>query len=366
MIEKNVRMGIVGIGGMGSSHAASILEGKVPGAELTAVADLSGERLEKFPEQKRYKSARGLFRSGRVDAVVIATPHFSHVPLAVQALKAGLHVLVEKPVGVHKLECEKVNAVAQACDLKFGAMFNQRTDPRYGKLKRMIDGGELGKVLRIHWTVCDWFRTQYYFDSEDWRGTWSGEGGGVLLNQAPHQLDLWQWLFGMPSAIFSLTFFGKHHNIEVEDEVTAVMEYEDGRSATFITSTGEAPGVNRLEIVGELGRVELDGSRLVHARNSEPSSKFIRECPEMWAAPESEWSEEVIEDRGEQHLGILKNFALAILGKKPLIAPATEGIRSVELNNAMIYSALKRRQVRLPLSGRAFLKEYNRLRRGPR
>ena len=250
---KQVRIGIIGIGGMGGSHAHQILDGKIKGGKLVAVCDIDERQFKKFEgkELKTFTSSAEMIRSGEVDAVIVATPHYAHTTIGADALKQGLHLLVEKPISVHKADCEKLIAAYDARPKKkqiFAAMFNQRTDPRYRKVKELIDRGEIGELTRVNWIITDWFRTQSYYDGGGWRATWGGEGGGVLINQCPHQLDLLQWLCGKPSSIRAFCGIGKRHHIEVEDEVTAYLEYDNGATGVFITSTGEAPGTNRLEI----------------------------------------------------------------------------------------------------------------------
>jgi predicted dehydrogenase len=360
MSEKisEVRLGLVGVGGMGSAHARRILEGEVPNLRLTAVCDIDEtafKRVEKHREALEFfTDAATLLASGHVDAVLIATPHYAHTTIGIQALEAGLHVLVEKPISVHKADCERLIAAHRGDGQVFGAMFNQRTDPHYRKLRRLIATGELGKINRINWTITKWFRSEAYYASGGWRATWKGEGGGVLLNQCPHQLDLWQWLFGMPDRVRAFCSIGKYHDIEVEDDVTAYMEYADGATGVFITTTGEAPGTNRLEVAGERGRVLIEGGKISFTRNEVETTEFSRTTNTAFARPEV-WDVAIpVSGNGEQHVGILKDFTAAILEGKPLLADAREGIHSVELGNAMLYSGMTGDTVEMPLDGAAF------------
>lgn len=345
------------MGGMGSSHARRMTDGLVPGCELTAVADVDPNLQARFPDLRCFADAGDLFRSGEVDAVLIATPHYSHTTLGSEALAAGLHVLVEKPISVHKADCEKLLAAPRRPDQVFGAMFNMRTRPVYAKIKELITSGELGELRRINWIITDWFRTHAYYASGGWRGTWEGEGGGVLLNQCPHQLDMWQWLFGMPKLVHAVISLGRYHPIEVEDDVTATMEYADGTTGVFITSTGEMPGTNRLEIVGERGRLvhDKDAGGLEFLRNEVPMSEFSRTTELRMGAPEP-WrvSIPIPGENAQQHVALLRNFVDAILHGKPLLAPAEEGIHSVELGNAILLAGLKRERVELPMDGAEF------------
>lgn len=348
----SVRVGIVGVGAMGGHHARSLLQNEVPNSTLTAVCDLDPNKLALYPSVKTFKEFSALIESGLIDALLIATPHYSHTPIAIEALQAGLHVLVEKPIAVHKSDAEQMLAAHTNKKLVFAAMFNQRTDPRYRKLRKLIQDGELGAIRRIQWTITDWFRSQAYYDSGGWRATWSGEGGGVLLNQCVHNIDLYQWIFGLPSKVRAICRFGRYHQIEVEDEVTALFEYPDGTTAVFITSTGEAPGTNRLEVAGERGRIVLEHGNIEFIRNETETTEYSHATQEGYAPPPS-WKVSIPTGpgRGEQHLGILKNFVQAILAGEPLIAPAEEGLHSVELINAMLLSCLTDSRVDLPISG---------------
>jgi predicted dehydrogenase len=353
-MSKKVRLGIIGLGLMGRAHASNLLSGKVPGLELTAVADTSPENLALVPGIPSFASLEAMAASGLIDAVLIATPHFQHTTLGIAALAAGLHVLVEKPVSVHKADAERLIAAHTRRDRVFAAMFNQRTDPYYLQLRELIRGGGLGEVRRVNWIITNWFRTEHYYGSGSWRATWAGEGGGILLNQCPHNLDLLQWLFGMPKSVRAFCNFGRYHDIEVEDDVTAYLEFPNGATGIFIASTGEAPGTNRLEVVAERGRVVLEHDRLVFTRNETPMSEFSRNATSSFSLPATTESVLTPPDHGEQHLGILRNFTAAILEGAPLVAPAAEGVHSVELANAMLLSAWTDRTIALPLDAAAY------------
>jgi predicted dehydrogenase len=325
----------------------------VPGLTLTAVCDPVSDLTVMGPV-KAYRKSEDLIRSGEVDAVLIVTPHYQHTTVGIDALRHGLHVLVEKPISVHKADAQKLIAAHTSKKQVFAAMFNQRTDPHYLKLRELIQSGELGEIRRINWIITNWFRTQTYFNSGGWRATWSGEGGGVLLNQSPHNLDLLQWLFGMPKSLQAFCSLGRYHDIEVEDDVTAYLEYANGATGVFITSTGEAPGTNRLEITADRGRLVLEDNRIHWNRTEVPVQHYSDTSPERWIGPPV-WNVEIpITGNGEQHLGILKNFAEAILHKKPLIAPAAEGLHSVELANAMLLSSHLGKRLTLPLNATAY------------
>jgi len=343
------------MGSMGQSHTKNILEGKVPNLELAAIADQDAERLAAYKDSAHFSDGLEMIKSGCIDAVLIATPHYSHTTLGVAALEAGIHTLVEKPISVHKEDCEKLIAAWTNKDVVFSAMFNQRTDPAFRKVKDLIDSGELGAVQRINWIITDWYRTEYYYASGGWRATWGGEGGGVLLNQCPHNLDLLQWMFGMPSKVTANCQFGRFHNIEVEDAVTAILEFPSGATGVFVTTTGEAPGTNRLEVACDRGKIVVENGKLTFTRTEQLVPDHSKSVLTSFDKP-AVWNVDIPlpEGRGEQHVGILKNFTNAILDGEALIAPATEGIHSVELANAMLYSAFEETSVKLPLDAAAY------------
>ncbi|MFO7871693.1 MAG: Gfo/Idh/MocA family oxidoreductase [Kiritimatiellia bacterium] len=359
---KKVRLGVVGVGNMGSSHAARIQKGEFEGCELTAVCDIDPKRMKNIPgEVEKFTDYRKLIRAGKTDGVLIATPHYDHTVVGIAALKAGLHVLVEKPISVHKADCERLIAAHRRKKQVFAAMFNQRTDPFFQKARQLVKNGDLGKITRVNWIITSWFRTECYYATGDWRATWGGEGGGVLLNQCPHQLDLLQWICGMPVRLRAFCGIGKKHNIEVEDEVTAHFEYKSGATGVFITSTGEAPGTNRLEITGDMGKLVAENDTLRFTRNEMPVSKFCRQTKKSFAVPEV-WNIEIpVRGHGGQHGEIIRNFVDAIRKGKRLIAPAKEGIHSVELANAMLYSSLTGKPVTFPLDAAAYERRLKKL-----
>ena len=352
-----VRIGIVGLGNMGSVHTKQILEGRIPRLEVTAVCDLDAKKLALFPQLEGFASSEAMIRSGKIDAVLVATPHYAHTTIGIDALKNGLHVLVEKPISVHRLDAEKLIAAHTNPKQVFAAMFNQRTDPYYIKIRELVKNGELGRIRRINWIITNWFRTETYYASGGWRATWGGEGGGVLLNQCPHNLDLYQWMFGLPQTVRSFCRFGHYHKIEVEDDVTAYFEYADGATGVFITSTGEAPGTNRLEITGERGKLVYENDAIRFLRNEVEMTRFSRTTREGFSTP-GIWDVKIpANGHGGQHNEILKNFADAILDGKPLIAPASEGIHSVELANAILQSTFDQKAITVPINAKAYEKK---------
>jgi len=348
---ETVRYGIVGLGNMGRAHRDNIICDKVNDVRLTAVCDLATSLPEPREGESQFTDVDEMINSGLIDAIHICTPHPSHKELGIKALEAGLHLLMEKPLAVDKTDCQALIDAYERTGKKkvFAAMFNQRTDPHYKTLKRLIDSNELGEIRRIHWSVTDWFRTEYYYAMGGWRATWKGEGGGVLLNQCPHNLDLFQWLFGMPEEVTGFLGFGRYHQIEVEDDATLYFRYKDGKNATFITSTGETPGVNRLEVISERGVLTVDDGMILWDRNETQSSNFSLESMSGFSKPDT-WKVKIpIEGRGGQHIEIMQNFINSILHGEELISPAVEGIHSVELANAALLSAWEGNTIQLPM-----------------
>lgn len=341
---ERVRFGIVGLGNMGTTHAKNVFEGKVPKLELAAICDIAEGRREYAKEHFKgvrvFDDAQAMFDSGLLDAVIIATPHYDHPSLAIKAFEAGLNVITEKPAGVYTRQVLEMNAAAEKSGKLFGIMYNQRTNPVYQKLRQLIQRGQLGHIKRINWIITDWYRSQTYHDSCTWRSTWKTEGGGALINQNPHQLDLWQWLFGMPKRIMSHVSFGKYYDIEVEDDVTAFMEYGNGTTGVYITSTGEAPGTNRLEISCDMGRVVVENNVISFQRNVESERAFNAENTEIFGKPEC-WDCNIPVDTsgGPQHIGILKDFTKALITGSELLAPGYEGVNGLTISNAIHYSA---------------------------
>ncbi len=350
-----VRFGIIGIGNMGSAHALSLIH-DIQGAELTAVCDTNPKRLqwaqEHLPSQVlAFGNPDDFLASHVMDAVLIATPHYDHPTLAVQAFESGYHVLIEKPAGVYTKAVREMNRAAEVSGKLFGIMYNQRTNPLYAKLRELVLSGELGEIRRTNWIITNWYRSQSYYDSGGWRATWAGEGGGVLLNQDPHQLDLWQWTTGMmPVRVRAFCHFGKYRNIEVEDDVTAYVEYSNGATGLFVTTTGEAPGTNRFELTGDRGKIVVEDGKLTFWRLRMPEPQFNAEFTGGFGQPEC-WKCEIPvgEGEGSQHQGILRNFTNAILHGEPLLAPGEEGIHGLTLSNAMHLSSWTGDWVDLPL-----------------
>ncbi len=361
-MNKKVRLGIIGIGKMGSKHTQNIMDGKCPEIEITAIADDSPAHIEAYRERfgdfvkdvPAFTDSAALMDSGTVDAVLIATPHYFHPTLAVEAMQKGLHVMCEKPSGVYTKQVKAMNEVAEKCDVVFGLMFNQRTNCVYRKMRELVRSGDYGQIRRTSWIITDWYRPQAYYESGAWRATWSGEGGGVLLNQCPHNLDLWQWICGMPSKVYTKMHFGKWHNIEVEDDVTTYVEYPNGATGTFVTSTADAPGTNRFEITMDRAKLVVENDKLCMWELDVSEPEFSATNKEAFAQPEHIFREVETDGLNIQHSAVLNAFAGAVLRGEPLVASGEEGIDSLTLSNAMHLSAWTGKEVELPFDDEEF------------
>ena len=344
-----IRIGIVGLGIMGRRYYAMLRT--LAGVEVTALCVRHLDTIDDLPGAK-FADYRKLCASGQIDAVIIATPHYSHPQVAIEALHHGIHVLVDKPLAVHVADGHRMLAAHRDKTLRFGVMLQERSRPLYVTIKSMIEGGVLGGIRRVHWIVTDWFRSQAYYQSSPWRATWKGEGGGLLINQCPHNLDLLQWFVGLPVRVTAHIALGKYHPIEVEDEVNAFLEYPNGATGVFSASTGEAPGTNRLEIAGEKGKLVLEQGKLTFFENALETSVFSRTTPDLFARPPYQVRDIAVHGEGEGHASVLKNFRDAIVDGVPLLAPAEEALASLELGNAMLLSGLLQRPVDVPLGAR--------------
>ena len=362
-----VRLGIIGVGNMGSGHAANILAGKCPEIELTAVADRREARRQwakdTLPEGTAiFEEGSDLIQSGLCDAVHICTPHYQHPTLAMEAFAAGLHVMCEKPAGVYTKAVREMNEAAEKSGKVFAMMFNQRTNCVYRKMHEMVHSGQLGELKRVNWIITDWYRTQIYYDSGDWRATWDGEGGGVLLNQCPHQLDLLQWICGLPKTVQAFCQEGKWHDIEVEDDVTAYLQFPNGATGVFVTTTGDAPGTNRFEVTGTLGKLVCENDKLTFWKLAQDEREFCRTATEGFAQPQCQQVEVETDGENLQHVGVLNAFAGKILHGTPLVAEGTEGLGGLTLSNAMHLSSWLGRAVDIPFDEELFLSELNKRR----
>lgn len=345
-----LRFGIVGIGNMGGTHMRNLLQGSIRDAVLTAVCDIDPVKLENaagYKELTVFKDYRQMLHSGLVDAVIIAVPHYMHPTVAKEAFEAGLNVLTEKPAGVRMSDVVSMNNAAEKSGKVFGIMWNQRTNPLFRKARELMADGTLGSPKRLVWIITNWYRTQAYYDSGTWRATWAGEGGGVLLNQAPHNLDLWQWIFGMPDEISAVCREGKWHHIEVEDEAEVTGYYRNGAVATFLTSTGEYPGTNRLEISGSCGKMVIEKGKLNLYLLDGDERDFCFTEPNGFPSYEISEQEFVQTEREPAHNGIIQNFTNAVLYGEELLAPGFEGLKEITISNAAYLSSWTGQKVSL-------------------
>ena len=362
-MDRKIKLGIIGIGNMGSGHAANIMKGNCPELELVAIADKNPARLDwaraQYPETVTYfDNAIDMLDSGLVEAVIVAVPHYDHPTFGIAAMERGIHVMVEKPAGVYVKQVREMNEVAaKHPEVVFGMMFNQRTNHIYRKMHELVHSGKYGRIRRTNWLITNWYRPQAYYDSGDWRATWSGEGGGVLMNQCPHQLDLWQWICGMPVKVQSNLHFGKWHDIEVEDDVTTYVEYADGATGVFITTTGDGHGSNRFEIQMDKAKLVAEGDKLTVLEFSMSEPEFTKTNTAPFGHVDVTEVDVETDGLNPQHIGVLNAWAGAILRGTPLVANGVEGINGVQLSNAMHMSAFLGKTVELPVDENEYYEE---------
>lgn len=359
---EKVKIGVIGIGNMGSGHCKNILSGLCPDIELAAVADISAERRafakENYPESVAiFDDAMKMLDSGLINAVIVAVPHYFHPQYVIAALERGIHAMSEKPAGVYTKQVREMNEAAAKSDAIFAMMFNQRTDHIYRKMREIVQSGELGAIRRTNLIITNWYRPQAYYDSGAWRATWAGEGGGVLLNQCPHNLDYWQWICGMPVRVEAHMSFGKWHDIEVEDDVTAYVEYANGATGTFITTTGDCAGTNRFEINFDQGKLVSENGKLYMWKAECSEQEWSAKNTIPFGAPELICTEVETDGKSEQHVGVLNAFAGAILRAEPLVARGEEGINGLTLSNAMHLSAWLGHAVEIPFDEDLYYEE---------
>ena len=361
-MSEKIRLGIIGVGNMGSAHGTNIVGGRCPDFELRAVADVNPARLEWAREHlgavECFDNAIAMLDSGKINACMVCVPHYDHAKYAMECMKRGIHVMVEKPAGVYTKQVREMNAEADRHpDVVFGMMFNQRTNCVYRKMRELVQSGRYGRIRRTNWIITDWYRPQAYYDSGDWRATWSGEGGGVLLNQCPHQLDLWQWICGMPVAVQSNMRFGQWHDIEVEDDVTTYVEYENGATGVFVTTTGDACGTNRFEIQMDGAKLVVENDRLTVIEFDMPEPEFSRTNTVPFGFVGRHEAPVETDGLNEQHVGVVNAWGGAILRGTPLVADGREGINGLTLSNAMHLSAFTGQKVTLPLDEELYYDE---------
>ncbi|NLS78222.1 MAG: Gfo/Idh/MocA family oxidoreductase [Chloroflexi bacterium] len=349
-----VRFGIIGVGGMGSGHARNMP--KIEEVRLTAVADIDPTALKTATDAfdvPGFPNATELINSGLVDAVIVATPHYFHPPIAIEAMKAGLHVISEKPMGVQVSEAQKMIDTANKTGQTLAVMFNQRSTPHIQAARKLVEQGRLGELYRTL-LVEGWYRSQAYYDSATWRATWKGEGGGVIMNQAPHWLDLFTWLGGLPSRVLGRTMT-RQHRIEVEDEVSALLEYKNGATGYLHESVNEAPTSSRIELCGEYGKLVVEKDRIRFWEVPQGVRAYSDSSDQMWGSPEAREVEVEVEQRESGHAAIVRNVARHIMYGEPLLTPGHDCINGLQLADAIMLSADRgNRWVDVPVSTRAF------------
>ena len=360
------RIGIIGVGNMGSYHMNNILNGKIKNAVVTAICDTDDKVLELKRDLlgdsvKYFKSSEELLTSGLVDGVIVATPHYFHPTISKAALDLGLHVFCEKPAGVYTKNVREMNLAAEKSGKAFQVNFVMRNLNSFKKIKELIDAGEIGEIKRVVWILTNWYRTQAYYNSGTWRATWAGEGGGTLLNQNPHQLDLMQWLFGMPKRVRGFCYFGKNRDIEVEDEATAYLEYENGAVGTYITTVGEYPGTNRLEISGDRGKIVFEKNVITFWKLEMSEKEFNKQTRTMEGPiPMKEITVEYEANTvADCQAAMINNWVEAATEGKKLISPGEEGINSLSLSNAIYLSTWNDNWVEFPFNEDEFLEKLN-------
>lgn len=362
-----VRFGVIGVGNQGSYYVNSLFgEGKIQNGTVTAVCDINPQKLEaikaagKAKDAARFTDYREMLSSGLIDAAIVDTPHYFHPEMVMECFKRKIHVICDKPAGVYAKQVKEMNAAAENAGVLFCMMFNQRTNCTYRKMRELVLSGEIGSLQRVTWIITDWYRTQYYYDSGSWRATWAGEGGGVLINQCPHQLDLLSWIVGKnPKRVKAFCGYGKWHDVEVEDEVTAYFDYEGGATGVLVTTTGEAPGTNRLEISGTKGKLLCEHDELVLYKNDEDSGERIKTAEDGYRPPAVTRTVVKTDGLNPQHEGVLNAFADAVKFGKPSPVDGREGINGVELMNAIELSGWLNETVELPVDEDLYLSELN-------
>lgn len=384
-MDKKIRFGLIGIGAQGGAYAG-FLTGKAgfpgmpapecpPHCALGALCDIDPAKeamcKEKYPEYPFFTDWKEMVASGTVDAVITTVPHYLHTEIAIYCIEHGMPVLVEKPAGVYAKSVREMNECAAAHpEVPFGIMFNQRTNKLYQRIKEIIASGEMGEIRRSNWIINTWWRPDSYYRQSDWRATWGGEGGGVLVNQAPHQLDLWQWMCGVPTKVYSKIKYGCHRDIIVDNDVTILTEYANGATGSFITCTHDACGTDRLEIDFDNGKIVVDNSKTATVYRLNKSEQEMNDTMSMMEVAKLTsgngggglFTTETFENTdgwGYQHTTVMENFACHILEGTPLLAPGSDGINGVTLANSTLLSSWLGREVENPCDEELFLAELN-------
>lgn len=361
-----IKYGIIGVGNQGSYYAKMFADGKIENGVLTALCDNNENKLKTAKEKygggyEYFSDYSEMLKSGLIDVAMVETPHYQHPQIVMDCIENGINVICDKPAGVYTKQVKEMNDYAEKHNVKFGMMFNQRTNCVYRKMREIIAAGDIGSIQRVTWIITDWFRTQFYYDNGSWRATWKGEGGGVLINQCPHQIDLIQWIVGeMPVKVRAVCHYGKWHNVEVEDDVTAYFEYKNGATGVFITTTGEAPGTNRFEVSGSKGKLLCEDGKLIWFKNDRDCIEVCKTSDKGFDTPACE--KVVVETDGEnpQHAGIINNFTNSLLGIEKQFVQGVDGINGVELMNAIELSGWNNgEEIALPIDEDRYFNELN-------
>lgn len=364
-----MRVGIIGMGTMGIKYAQLIAKCEIAGMELSAITRVTDERWDKIKDYvsddlQRFDSGDDMFDAideGRLklDTIIIVTPHYSHETFAIKAFERGINVLCDKPAGVYSRQARNMMEAYNAAkskkpDLLYGYVFHQRTYPVYMKIKEIVDSKIYGNMKRINWIVSDWYRSNAYYQSGSWRATWQYDGGGTLLNQCPHNLDLLTWICGVPESVMGFCKEGKYHPIEVEDEVTAYLEWNNGVDGVFIASTGEAPGVNRLEISLDNALLLCEKGRLKVAVLDRPEIEYRNASTgNFFARPSYEWHDIEVEEPENAYNKVLEKFA-----RGEMVAKGEEAVNSLYVSNAVYLSSWTGRKVAIPAPGTEYEKQF--------
>ena len=348
---KKVRFGIIGCGNMGRGHTRMIADANSRKFGVTAVADTAADRAEALAGEHNlacFADPVKMMDSGLIDAVLICTPHYDHPVLAIQAARRKLHVLSEKPIGSSIGPARAMVAECKKRRVAFGVMFQHRNRPEMIKMRQMIQRGAIGDVFRIQMICSSWYRTQSYYDSGTWRGTWDGEGGGVLINQAPHSLDLFLWMAGRPKRVVA-TLETRHHRIEVENTANAILEYGKGMTGYIYATTAETPGIEQLLVAGDRGTLVAEGGKLRHGKVNTSIKKHLLTAKAGFGSPQTTWKDVPLSKSAGGHIAITRAFVDHILKGTPLKADGTDGINELELSNAIYLAGYKARPVDLPV-----------------
>lgn len=356
MENEKVRAVVIGFGGMGRQYVSMIHEGQIEGMELAGVCcrNAAGQAEIKslYPKANIYRDVAATFEhAGEFDAVVIVTPHTTHVEIGKMAAKAGKHILMDKPAGVTTKEVKELIAAAHKAGISFSMIFNTRFSGAYEKVKEMLLEGTAGKLVRAVWICNTWYRTPAYHRSAPWRSTWKGECGGLLINQCQHYLDIWQWLLGMPDQVYASVDYGKYNDFTVDDSVDLQFFYENGLHGTFISASGETPSVNRLELWGTKGRLCLkDGVKLTFDENVMSTEEFARVNTDIYGKLDHRIREISVKPQGETgYRRLFQNFTDHIRKGVPLLTDGNDGLRTLTLANGAYLSSWLGRKVDFPI-----------------